>query len=109
MDHSQQPSFTPGELEDSLREQSYGLKSYRLVKKSALESTAEVITLEDDTVTVILTQRGYQIQRNTSEGEGLTYETVEDALQVISPLYVQAKQRLLVEKLSFPLRCHRAR
>lgn len=28
------------------------------------------------------------------------YETVEDALQVVSPLYVDAKQKVLMEKLA---------
>ena len=41
-----------------------------------------------------------QVQREMLAEEGLVYEAIEDALQVVSPLYVQAKQRLLVEKLS---------
>ena len=61
MDSWGQPSFTPGELEESLREQSYGLSSYKLLKKSPLESAAEVITLEHETVRISLTQRGYHV------------------------------------------------
>ena len=41
-----------------------------------------------------------QFHKETVGEEGLAYESIEDALQVVSPLYMQAKQRLLVEKLS---------
>ena len=53
-------SFAQAELERSLTEQNYGLKKFEITKKSLLESTAEVTTLEGDTVVITLTPRGYQ-------------------------------------------------
>ena len=115
---SPEEHFAHTELERALKEQSYGLKSFEILKKTHLESTARVTILEGDVVIISLTPRGYLVKRNTipvlhldthlllqflketSEEEGLTYESIEEALQVVSPLYLQAKQRLLVERLS---------
>lgn len=58
---SSDPSFTQTELDQALAEQAYGLKGYKVTKRTPLESTAEVATLEGVTFDVSLTSRGYQV------------------------------------------------
>lgn len=59
---SSQESFAQTELVQALTEESYGLKSFEIIRKTQLESAAKVTTLEGDTITISLTSRGYQVR-----------------------------------------------
>lgn len=49
------------ELASALKENSFGLKDYRVIRETELESIATVMLLEGDTVTVSLSPRGFQV------------------------------------------------
>lgn len=49
------------ELKSALRENAFGLKDYQVIRETHLESTATVVLLEGDTVTVSLSPRGFEV------------------------------------------------
>ena len=58
-------SFPTGELERALSEQSFGIASYEITERSALEATARVVLLEGEVVSISLTSRGYTVSRES--------------------------------------------
>jgi len=58
------------ELESALRENSFGLKDYQVLRETQLQSTATVVFLEGNTVTVSLSPRGFEVGSLTG---GLLY------------------------------------
>jgi len=56
------PSATfASELASALKENSFGLKDYQVIRETQSESIATVVLLEGDTVTVSLTLRGFEV------------------------------------------------
>ena len=57
------PSSTTfsSELASALKENSFGLKDYQVIRETQSESTATVVLLEGDTVTVCLTCQGFEV------------------------------------------------
>lgn len=54
-------SFYPSELQRALREQSFGIAGYELLRPtSSLEASAFVTLLEGDVINISLSSRGYQ-------------------------------------------------
>ncbi len=53
--------FPQSELQRSLSEESFGIKSFEFVNVSELEATANVVLLEGNTIQISLTSRGYQV------------------------------------------------
>ena len=49
------------ELASALKENSFGLKKYQVIRETQLESVATVVLLEGDTVTVSLSPRGFEV------------------------------------------------
>jgi len=49
------------ELESALRENSFGLKDYQVIRESQLQSIATVVLLEGNAVTVSLSPHGFQV------------------------------------------------
>ncbi|KAJ3539039.1 hypothetical protein NM688_g6425 [Phlebia brevispora] len=92
------PPFPAAELQQALQEQSFGIKSFELSEAPEHEASAHVDLLEGRGVRVSLTSRGYQLHDSSELREHL-FETIEDALQAVSPLYVKAKNNVLHEKL----------
>lgn len=55
------PNFA-SELASALKENSFGLKDYQVVRETQLESIATLVLLEGDTVTVSLSPRGFEVR-----------------------------------------------
>lgn len=49
------------ELESALKENSFGLKDYQVIRETQLQSIATVVLLEGSTVTVSLSPRGFEV------------------------------------------------
>ena len=49
------------ELASALKENSFGLKDYQVIQEAQLQSTATVVLLEGQTITVSLTPRGFEV------------------------------------------------
>ncbi|TFK52452.1 hypothetical protein OE88DRAFT_1405377 [Heliocybe sulcata] len=86
--------FYRDELRKILSEQSFGISSFNITGHSAEDATASIRLLEDRSVTVVLTARGYQVASS-----GPMYESLESLLRSISPMYAQKYQDVLVSKL----------
>ncbi|KAF5315164.1 hypothetical protein D9619_007218 [Psilocybe cf. subviscida] len=92
---SHMSSFCYTELQRALKEQTFGIKSYSVSSNSSNQAIALVVLLEGSKISVSLTTQGFSIS-----GGSNVYETVEDLLQSVSPLYGQKRQELLFAKLS---------
>ena len=51
------------ELTSTLKENSFGLKEYQVIRETQLESTATVVLLEGHAITVSLSPRGFEVRR----------------------------------------------
>jgi len=97
-------NFDSDELERALREQSFGIAGFELLRStSSLESSALVTLLEGDVVNISLSARGYQLIKSPSvpsspQTENI-YEAIETLLQSISPLYEWKRRENLVAQL----------
>lgn len=49
------------ELRSALGENAFGLKDFQVIRETQLESTATVVLLEGETVTVSLSSRGFEV------------------------------------------------
>ena len=111
------------ELASALKENSFGLKDYKIVQETQLESIATVVLLEGDTATVSLSPRGFQVgsligcvalpffffsfrisphdQRNQvlDKGTEIICETLEQLLITLSPAFRLASQQALFSRL----------
>lgn len=115
---SMSSSFFGQELHRALREQGPAVHSFKIVNAGPLSGTARVKTLEGHTIEVLLTQQGYKVEHpypfplsprfltlvakvDCKPNEGLTqaFETIEDLLHSLSPLYAQRRSEALFEAL----------
>ncbi|KAF8555721.1 hypothetical protein OG21DRAFT_1507349 [Imleria badia] len=91
---SSSSSFYHNELSHALSEQSFGLTRYEVARQfSAHEATAVVTLLEGTNIRVSLNIRGYRLD------DGQTYESIEELLQSVSPMYVRKREDIIVTKL----------
>jgi hypothetical protein len=109
------PSNFASELASALKENSFGLKEYQVVRETLLESIATVILLEGHTITVSLSPRGFEVGHLTAylflilthdrENQvldtetGVVHETLEQLLDSQSPAYRLASQQALFSRL----------
>lgn len=113
MASSSSSSFYHNELSRALSEQSFGLTRYEVARQySAHEATALVTLLEGTNIRVSLDIRGYRVNLHRSAAGmiadricvskldgGQTYESIEEFLQSISPMYVQKREDTIIIKL----------
>ncbi|KAF6757381.1 GSKIP domain-containing protein [Ephemerocybe angulata] len=99
-------TFFRDELESALREQSFGLQSFRVTSSTPRQSSASLVTLEGLSLTIVLNTQGYSVDAKRSDafqslkpGQLHVYETIENLLQTISPMYTQRHQGQLFEAL----------
>lgn len=110
---SSSSSFYHNELSRALSEQSFGLTQYEVTRQySAHQATALVTLLEGTNIRVTLNTRGYQVNLHHLKTDmiadwtlfqkldgGQTYESIEELLQSISPMYVQKREETIITKL----------
>lgn len=72
-------SFFVDELNNSLKEQLNleAIKSFRVVSSTGTEAVAQVVLLEDQTVEVVLTAAGYQVQSKFSSSRFSTSDPLD--------------------------------
>jgi hypothetical protein len=109
-------SFFGQELHRALREQGPAIHSFKIINAGTLQAIARVKVLEGYTIEVLLSQQGYKVnqpdlssfsfhltycteQADCKEGMTHTFETVEDLLHSLSPLYAQRRSEALFEAL----------
>ncbi|KAF9241201.1 hypothetical protein BU15DRAFT_45291 [Melanogaster broomeanus] len=87
-------SFYYNELRRALSEQSFGLTRYEVTRQDTPhEATAFVTLLEGTALRVSLNTRGYQIDG------GQIYESIDELLQSVSPMFMQKRKDVLLAKL----------
>lgn len=91
-------TFTESELSQALSEQSFGITSYEIQSVSQPESTARVVLLEGDAIHVTLSARGFEIVGGNSPSN--MFETIDNLLHERSPKYREARDKVLMDKLS---------
>ncbi|KAF9568798.1 hypothetical protein CPC08DRAFT_624942 [Agrocybe pediades] len=91
-------SFYRSELQRALKEQTFGIQSYALTSSCQEQATATIVLHEGSKVNVQLNIQGYSIVSNGTVGK--VYETIEDLLHSISPMYAKKRQEELFTKLS---------
>ncbi|KZT63784.1 hypothetical protein DAEQUDRAFT_741715 [Daedalea quercina L-15889] len=96
--HSLPDAFPGGELLNALKEHSFGISHYGILRTSPHEAKARVVLLEENVVTVLLTTDGYSIA-DGDECRGGTFESLEDLLAAVSPRFVESRQQSLIAKL----------
>lgn len=101
-------SFYGDELKRALHEQAFGVAEARVQTITDLEATAEVVLLEEKSVVIALNMTGYTIGTQwiaaiclvlIRETDGHTCETLEDALERVSPQYAAKRQAIVIQKL----------
>ncbi|KAF8627406.1 hypothetical protein AX17_006221 [Amanita inopinata Kibby_2008] len=94
-------SFYARELENALREQSFGIRGFTMTTASSLQSSASVTLLEGRIIHITLGYGGYSIESNGYEqkSQSKAHETIEDLLGSISPLFQQKRQEALIREL----------
>jgi len=85
--------FYIDELQRALSEQAIAIRSFSVIDSSSLQATASVTLLEGNDITIKLTNRGYQ------SADDIIFETIEDLLRSVSPLYAQKSHALLLQAL----------
>jgi len=83
------------ELQKALSEQTLAICSFSIKGYSSLQATASVTLLEGNDISIKLTDRGYE----SNEQADKTFETVENLLESVSPLYIQRRHALLLNAL----------
>ncbi|KAF9644595.1 hypothetical protein BDM02DRAFT_3121640 [Thelephora ganbajun] len=86
----------PSELASALKENSFGLKSYQVVRETQLESIATIVLLEGETITVSSSPQGFEVLCKETE---TIHETLEQLLDSLSPAYRLASQQALFSRL----------
>jgi len=108
-------SFFSKELCRGLTEQGLAICSFEVIDAEPLQAVAHVKILEGDVLQVSLTHQGYKVELPAMLSYRLitlpkmeskpnkeitqTFETIEDLLRSISPLYVQRHNEMLFEAL----------
>ncbi|KAI0755219.1 hypothetical protein C8Q80DRAFT_418593 [Daedaleopsis nitida] len=106
MQQSEPHAFVEEELNHTLTEQSFGISSYEIVSTSPLKATAKIVLLEEETVMVSLTSRGFQLHSPSEPpmdpdlDAEIVFETIEQLLQSVSPRYGAAQRSALMAKLN---------
>ncbi|ETW86859.1 hypothetical protein HETIRDRAFT_305610, partial [Heterobasidion irregulare TC 32-1] len=93
------PSFFEDELKKALREQTYGIDSSKLLGSTALDATAEITIIEGTTIKVMLFTSGFQVSPGGSALVGMIFETLEELLLAVSPLYAAKQGQELLARL----------
>jgi len=96
-------TFTLTELDQALKEQSFGISSYVIDSVTELEAIASIVLLEGNEISVSLTPNGFTIRKNSDTNEtniGRTFEEIEVILNVVSPKYGAARHQEIVAKLA---------
>ncbi|KAJ3771124.1 hypothetical protein EV361DRAFT_801566 [Lentinula raphanica] len=83
------------ELQRALSEQALLIRTFSMEDHSSLEASASVTLLEGNVITIVLTNQGY---RSDQSKEG-PFETIEDLLQCVSPLYARKRRSTLLDAL----------
>ncbi|KAJ3993191.1 hypothetical protein F5050DRAFT_1578141 [Lentinula boryana] len=83
------------ELQRALSEQALFIRAFSVTSSSSLQAIVSVTLLEGNNVTVILTNQGY----HADQSGATPFETIEDLLQSVSPLYAQKRQLALLDAL----------
>ncbi|KDQ62507.1 hypothetical protein JAAARDRAFT_462306 [Jaapia argillacea MUCL 33604] len=94
VDESTPEMFYQEELDRALKEHAYGLSDAQITSSSASGASATAKTLEGEPITIELTSRGYMHHNDQH-----VFETLEDLLNTISPLFVVQRHEALVAKL----------
>jgi len=82
-------------LQKVLSEQILAICSFSIKGFSFLHATALVTLLEGNDISIKLTDRGYELNEQADK----TFETIENLLEFVSPLYTQKKHALLLNAL----------
>ena len=69
---SEPHNFMHEELVRALSEQAFGITTYKVLESSPLKATASIVLLEDETILISLTGRGFQV---CSYSHALTHYT----------------------------------
>ncbi|KAE9392864.1 hypothetical protein BT96DRAFT_830084 [Gymnopus androsaceus JB14] len=92
--------FHVDELQRALSEQAIAIRSFSVIDSSSLQATASVTLLEGNDITIKLTNRGYQsVSMLARQADDIIFETIEDLLRSVSPLYAQKSHALLLQAL----------
>lgn len=92
-------SFFGQELRRGLIEQGPVISGFELIDAGPLQAVARVKILEGHVLEVSLTQQGYKVECKPNEDITQTFETIEDLLRNVSPLYVQRHSEMFFEAL----------
>ncbi|EIN12648.1 hypothetical protein PUNSTDRAFT_130905 [Punctularia strigosozonata HHB-11173 SS5] len=84
------------ELQNCLRENAHGIKSFTLGNHTSTEAKANVILLEEEEVTIYLDGRGFRAGTDSKD----VSETLEALLQELSPGFGLKQQQILFTKLT---------
>ncbi|TDL22166.1 hypothetical protein BD410DRAFT_723401 [Rickenella mellea] len=101
------PSFFKDELRNALEEQSFGINGFALTNWNNLEARAQVTLLENLTVDIVLSIRGFYVPSGQNEQHlpDTVFETVDSLLQNISPGYSAKLAETIVARLSSERNC----
>ncbi|KDQ20899.1 hypothetical protein BOTBODRAFT_26913 [Botryobasidium botryosum FD-172 SS1] len=102
------PRFFAEELERALVEQEFGIKKWSVIVPTDLPDASnrkpfalgQIQLLEENVIQVHLSLRGYSCFESVSEKAATTYETLDDLLGAISPMYAQRRVEELMKKLT---------
>ncbi|KAJ4481996.1 hypothetical protein J3R30DRAFT_2110905 [Lentinula aciculospora] len=83
------------ELQSVLSEQALLIRTFSMDNSSSLQATASVTLLEGDIITITLTNRGY----HSHQAKGIIFESIENLLQSVSPLYARKRHSVLLDAL----------
>ncbi|TFK74813.1 hypothetical protein BDN72DRAFT_892822 [Pluteus cervinus] len=95
------PNFCADELQRALKEQAFGVATFAMTEATPLHAAASVTLLEECTITVSLSRAGYAVDPTTSPGMGpeAVFESLENLLQTVSPLYQRKLHSTLLQRL----------
>ncbi|KAI0068057.1 hypothetical protein BV25DRAFT_1818426 [Artomyces pyxidatus] len=97
-------NFYESELTRALDEQTFGITASQLVRSTAHDATAIITLQEGEDIEVMLFSVGYKIMGRASseskDASDVVYETIEDLLGAVSPLYAAKRMESLMEKLA---------
>ncbi|KAF9267320.1 hypothetical protein L218DRAFT_920026 [Marasmius fiardii PR-910] len=94
-------SFYVDELQAALQEQTTAVKSFTILSFKDSQAEASITLLEERTIDVVLTERGYAEVDLGAESQ--RFDTLDALLGSVSPLYEKEQQRKLfaaLEKLA---------
>ncbi|KAJ3812791.1 hypothetical protein F5876DRAFT_36569 [Lentinula aff. lateritia] len=87
--------FYINELERALSEQAPFIRTFSVDSSSSLQAIGSVTLLEGNVINIEITNRGF----HSHQARELPFETIEDLLQTVSPLYTRQRQSVLLDAL----------